>query len=500
MTNALVRLDENFRIDRLVPTLGLLAVSATSLIVAPIFAAGSEIAALSLFALTGVFFIHQFGIRGGPLAVGFLITATLVAVIGIPMARGLTLAVGGIVVAGFMAFYSTWIQDIHTGRDHRRSVAGDLETAVRMSHEGEEEFVQKTEKHEKRLQTWTSLVGVVHECSSTLKFDQLAEAVLATVEALFPEARASLWLSAAPPRADARSAAVVRPASQPASQGRRYQRRTYDLLVPCPDGLDLVAGQSRQNILVVDRDKDSRFQSAESRFSGRSALVCPLIEEGNIYGNLRVVSEQPERFDHDDMVILSHIASVFSMSASNVRLYERTEELALTDGQTGLYKRYYYEKRFSEECKRALRKSNNLSVILVDIDLFKRVNDTYGHSVGDRVLQAVGRVIREVDWGGPLPCRWGGEEFLVALPDATRPQAKARAEDIAGKIKAIAFQGEPAEGAPKGGPAPTFRVTVSVGVASFPADTGDPEQLFQISDRRLYRAKNTGRDQVVDHD
>lgn len=480
----IVRLDEQYRRDHLAPTLGLLLVTAAGLILMPRIFPGIEVAFLSLFVLTGIFFVHQFGIRGGPLAIGFLAIVALVSVIGLPWKQGVCLAAGGVLVAGLIGIYSTWVQDIQTGQDHRLSTETDTRMKLSAATTGVEELTQRLSRQETQLKTWASLVDVVRGCSATLKFDQLSEFILSTAESLFPDDRVSLWTVSS------------------ADAGRRYQRRAFEPQVA--DGLDRLASQHHQNILVVDQEKDSRFQgNAEYRFSGRSALVCPLLEENQVYGNLRVTSLVPERFNHEDMVMLSHIAGVVSMSASNVRLYERTEELALTDGQTGLFKRYYFEKRFGEECKRALRKSTALALILIDIDHFKRVNDTYGHSAGDRVLQQVGRVIREVDWGGPLPCRWGGEEFLVAFPDATITQALDRAMKLSKQIKSISFRGdEDAAGAKdsKSATMVTFSVTVSTGVAAFPRDTGDPDQLFQICDRRMYVAKNSGRDRIVDHD
>lgn len=499
MPPTLVQLDDQFRRDHLGLTLGLLIVSAAGIILVPRFLRGGEIAFAGLFLLTGIFFVHQFGIRGGPLAIGFMAIVVLAGVVGLPWVQGLSLAAAGVLSAGSVGLYSAWIQDIQTEQTHRSSAETELRAWTASANSGVADVTQKLSKQEAQVETWTSLVDVVRGCSSTLKFDQLSDFVLSAVESLFPDDRVSLWVEAAGESTDSHASSHASEAGRPA---RRYQRRAYEPQVP--DGLDRLAAIQQKNILVVDQEKDSRFQTCgEYRFSGRSALTCPLLEENQVYGNLRVTSMAPERFNHEDMVMLSHIAGVISMSASNVRLYERTEELALTDGQTGLFKRYYFEKRFGEECKRALRKSTSIALILIDIDHFKRVNDTYGHSVGDRVLQQVGKAVREVDWGGPLPCRWGGEEFLIALPDATPSQAMDRAKSLSKRIKSIPFHAdEDSSGARDNTTVTlaTFFVTVSMGLAGFPIDSGDPDQLFQIADRRLYAAKNSGRDRIVDHD
>lgn len=493
---SILRLDDKFHRDHLVQALGLLLVASVGVILTPRMLSGAEISFVILYVLTGIFFIHQFGLRGAPLAIGFLTIAVVAGVLGRPLGQAAGMAAAGALAAGFVAFYSAWVQDIQAMQDHRLSVESEMSSKADEAKAGVGALADKLRSQELRLKTWTSLVDVVRGCSSTLKFDGLCEFVLSTVESLFPDDRVSLWIGSASSGRVGVSAA-----------GRRYQHRPNE--PTAPDGLDCIAVDRKQNILVVDRAKDSRFQMEGSpgegshvgsyRFSGRSAIVCPLLEENEVFGHLRVTSLVPERFNHEDMVILSHIAGVVSMSASNVRLYERTEQLALTDGQTGLFKRYYFEKRFAEESRRARRKTISLALILVDIDHFKRVNDTYGHAAGDRVLQQVGRLIREVDWAGPLPCRWGGEEFILVLPDATPAQAQARAKSLAEHIRSVPFKADESA-AGDAPPKDAFFVTVSMGISSFPGDTGDPEQLFQISDRRLYAAKNSGRDRIVDSD
>ncbi len=484
---SLIRLDEKDRRVQLWLALGLLILSSAAVFVMPRISGLTcgEIAVFGVFVVTGLFFTHQFGARGGPLAIGFLTLSVLVGVIGLPWQQGLGMVAGCVIAAVLVGAYAKWIQDIETDRNLRQTTETEKKIEMTAAQTGLADLQTKLSRQETSLKIWSSLVEVVHGCSATLKFDQLASFILRTVESLFPNDRVSLWIS---------SSATPETLPEQLPPGRRFQTRAYEASVT--DGLDRLAWEQQQNVMVQSQDGDFRFQGAgEYRFAGKSALVCPLMEENQVYGNLRVTAHEAERFNHEDMVILSHVAGVVSMSASNVRLYERTEELALTDGQTGLFKRFYFEKRFYEESKRALRKNHAMGLILFDIDHFKKINDTYGHAIGDSVLHEVGRIIREVNWGGALPCRWGGEEFLLALPDATADQARRRTETLMDQIKAQTFKASESSSDPR-----TFHVTVSAGVAVFPGDSGDPEQLFQIADRRMYRAKNSGRDRFVDHD
>lgn len=169
-------------------------------------------------------------------------------------------------------------------------------------------------------------------------------------------------------------------------------------------------------------------------------------------------------------------------------LLRRLEIMAITDHLTEIYNRRHFEEILKREFARALRYNLHLSCLMCDIDLFKRINDTYGHAAGDTVLKEVARLIhsslREVDVIG----RWGGEEFIVLLTQAKKADAKKVAERILQSISAHKFQGLPEN----------EKITVSIGVASIPedADIDNWEKLIKAADEALYRAKRNGRNRV----
>jgi diguanylate cyclase (GGDEF)-like protein len=173
------------------------------------------------------------------------------------------------------------------------------------------------------------------------------------------------------------------------------------------------------------------------------------------------------------------------------RANEQLARLANTDALTGLNNRRFLLERLAEETSRARRYELDLSLLLLDLDHFKRVNDTHGHLVGDRVLAATAGEIetlrREYDVAGRL----GGEEFALILPETDPPGARILAERVRGGIAALRHQ---VEGRAH------FRVTVSVGIASFAPDLRDGTQLMSLADAALYRAKRRGRDRVCSAD
>lgn len=174
---------------------------------------------------------------------------------------------------------------------------------------------------------------------------------------------------------------------------------------------------------------------------------------------------------------LERIARVFRSAA---------ERMAITDGLTGAFNRRYLDTALAEELGRARRHGNALSIAMIDIDHFKRFNDTHGHQAGDALLQSLVRQVREHTRAKDYFARYSGEEFVVILPQ-TALNAGIR---VAEKLRRV-IAGQ-AAGVAGGTP-----VTVSIGVATFPADGDDAAQLIRIADERLYQAKAAGRNQVV---
>jgi diguanylate cyclase (GGDEF)-like protein len=165
-------------------------------------------------------------------------------------------------------------------------------------------------------------------------------------------------------------------------------------------------------------------------------------------------------------------------------------ELSRTDGLTGLYNRRHFEERLEAEFSRAQRYRAPLSCLLLDIDHFKKVNDTHGHPVGDLVLREVAQVARRMLRDVDVIARYGGEELIALLPETGQEDAAQVAERIRASVAALRLTGQAQAGAP-------VRVTCSIGLATYPAEAIDSgEALVQVADQCLYSAKNGGRNQV----
>ncbi len=213
----------------------------------------------------------------------------------------------------------------------------------------------------------------------------------------------------------------------------------------------------------------------------KSLLCSPLkFKEGTI-GVINIVNKRNECcFNESDLALLNLIASQAAVTIENNKLYE----LSITDGMTRLFVHRYFQARLSEEMLRARRYGLTLSLIMFDIDNFKKFNDNYGHQMGDLVLQKVAATIKEtIRTGIDIPCRYGGEEMSVILPETRSEEALQTAERIREKIAALAVNHSSG----------ILRVTTSIGIAAYPNDAHDKESLIKVADRALYSSKARGK-------
>jgi len=227
-----------------------------------------------------------------------------------------------------------------------------------------------------------------------------------------------------------------------------------------------------------------------TQFSGLSSLAAlPLLHGGQVKGILYAVCKKPHQFSLDERQILMLFAQHAALAIHNAQLHRQVDQLSVTDPLTGLSNRRRFDRELADELTRARRYAKPLALILCDLDLFKAVNDRFGHPAGDAALRAMGEVLRQTVRETDLPARVGGEEFAVLMPETSQDEAL----EVAGRLRsgvedqAVEWDGQ------------TFRLTISVGVAGSAGEAlpDAPDELYRMADEAMYRAKEAGRNRVV---
>lgn len=242
-----------------------------------------------------------------------------------------------------------------------------------------------------------------------------------------------------------------------------------------------VAGQALQTdrpIYVPNIEVEPRFVRKELVNHG-CLFAAPLHFKGETFGVANFGRDRPDGFSKHDIKILTLVANQIALGLANARLYTQTRELSVTDELTGVFNRRHFNQVLQLEWKRAARFKRELSVLMADVDYFKKYNDTFGHLKGDEVLRKMGRLLaknlREVD----TVARFGGEEFVVLLPDTDKRGALAVAEKLRHLVQ------EQIQG-----------ITVSIGITTYPEDVKEMDDLIDHADIALYDAKDHGRNRV----
>ncbi len=218
----------------------------------------------------------------------------------------------------------------------------------------------------------------------------------------------------------------------------------------------------------------------------RSFIGLPLLFEGKCMGIFVLGSRQPHVFNAKITEMLKMLASHAATSIANAELHEKIERMAITDGLTGLFNRQHFQDRLTRQFERISRFPDVLSFLIMDIDFFKKVNDTYGHPAGDVVLKGVARIIRRTLRSVDIPARYGGEEFAAILIKTDQKGARKMAERLRKAIEAETFKTEWGD----------LKVTLSIGIATFPDDAREKDHIIENADQALYYAKHSGRNQV----
>jgi diguanylate cyclase (GGDEF)-like protein len=251
-----------------------------------------------------------------------------------------------------------------------------------------------------------------------------------------------------------------------------------------PAAAGLLGRALHESKTLIENDSKTVPDYVEIFLETRSRMCIPLVSFGHTLGVLVLDSARPGSFSATDIQSLESVADICATAIQNAHYVERVKQLAYLDGLTGIFNRRFFELRIEEEVERARRFDTGMAVIMVDIDQFKRLNDEFGHLLGDEVLRQVSSIfyqqLRKID----VVCRYGGEEFAILLSQTSQQHAMGVAEKLRRLVETWQFPGVPRP------------VTISAGTATYPDHGMTREELVKAADAGLYAAKQAGRNCV----
>lgn len=241
------------------------------------------------------------------------------------------------------------------------------------------------------------------------------------------------------------------------------------------------------DVQIVIRKLQARPLDMDPQASLKSRLTLPLAIEGEIVGCISLNSEQPNAFDAQDLQFFSVIGYQMAATLKHFQRFSSIKNIALYDTLTNLYNRRYFDERLGLVTQKSFYEGVALSLVMIDIDHFKKVNETFGHTEGDKVLREVAGLLRNSVRKKDTVARYGGEEFILILPEAGLEESSMIAERIRRLVESTPFEVNRAH----------MNLTVSLGISNFPSHRArSKEELVKMADQALYDAKRGGRNRV----
>lgn len=254
------------------------------------------------------------------------------------------------------------------------------------------------------------------------------------------------------------------------------------------EGITGLAAKTQKLLYIHDLAADNRSLDYKTGLLGAGSLVSvPLAVKNRLVGVLNLHKEYTDGFTEAELKMVQAVANQAAIAVENARLYERARDLSNTDELTNLANRRHFQEILKRETAHARRYHLPLSLIMADIDHFKKFNDIHGHLIGDTVLKKVAALLLQNTRGIDLVGRFGGEEFIILLPKTDKEGAVDAAEKLRQRMAEETFVISDHAGP----------LTLSLGIAEFPKDSNDIYELIDLADRALYQAKESGRNRVA---
>ncbi|HNX81406.1 MAG TPA: sensor domain-containing diguanylate cyclase [Candidatus Omnitrophota bacterium] len=357
----------------------------------------------------------------------------------------------------------------------------DVQERINIANDAIDQEQKSSVSFDDKIRRYDSLKNIIERINQSLDLETLAETLCSISFSLI---------------ADEKGTCILYLVDKDTQSLSLYKTKKEDkkLVIKAKQGdiFDLWVSRHVSPLLVEDVKKDFRFDLEKIPHQEHrpisSVVIAPLISENKFLGIMRLDNPRAGFYTQDDLRFLMTICDQGAIAIENSELYQKTQDLAIHDGLTGLYTKGYFLDRLNEEVKRSNRRHVAISLYMIDIDYFKNYNDKFGHSAGDVVLRNMSMILTEtLQDVNPVIGRFGGEEFCVILTGVDKEKSAHLAKNLCEAVertKVILRRQE-------------TNVTVSIGVASFPQDANDADELILKADRAMYDAKQQGRNRVI---
>lgn len=354
----------------------------------------------------------------------------------------------------------------------------DLETSLT---EGQREIISVNSQLQKSIERQNLINQLLRVLTSSLDFDAVMREAVGPLRQLFNSSRAFVRLIE-------RETQMLTLIGESCSDGAGSMGEVY---FPIEKSNELKDHEYNSFRVIHDLpgelgiDRRVTSQMLANGFSVKSLLCQPLMHQGIWFGDIGLHQCDKARiWTEDEVHLLNTIASQMSVVAANSELHRKVQEQSVRDPLTGLFNRRHFDYALETELQRASRYNQDLSLIMLDLDFLKTINDTKGHLAGDSAIQQIGSILARQSRRVDIATRYGGEEFAVILPQTPISGAKSAAEHWRKAINAILIG--------------DHRLSASIGVASFPLHATSVEGLIVAADAALYKAKKSGRNCVCE--
>ena len=326
------------------------------------------------------------------------------------------------------------------------------------------------------VESYRRLADVFHHVLSEQSLDALLDRIADTLAELIPYDDMHIY------EADE----AKRELTPVLARSKMWAQEVMSESFPFGEGITGWACTHREPVLANQAHLDPRVRFVPGTpIEPEALVVVPLVARGGLKGTLNVYREGEEaRFTAEEFELLCRLGDAAALALDNAHIRAGLELQAQTDSLTGLYNHRYFHERLRRELTQAASAHDSVGLVMLDIDDFKKVNDVYGHAVGDHILSELADHLRAIVRGSDVVCRIGGEEFAVIVPAADSPSTRALATRLAARLDAAEFM-------------LAGRITVSIGIAHGPEDAANPRELVARAESAMMTAKASGKCQVV---